>query len=391
MSTTHKPKTSSVLKRTIFAALATSLLSACPPAKEAGDGGTKKDGSAGDVDASTPRDATVPREEAGARDAAAEAGAKDASVPDAFVYVPVEPTKPGSDAPTLSDVGYYNDSDLGQRILIRGKDLNGDVASYKIRLFKSGVATTYDVGSEEQPNVVSEVSGSITPNPLEATFLVTIDSSLDFTQAVDSLRITVTDQGGRTSAEKTANLTTTPVVTAGGTCDPVFKRCATGSVCAKSSASSANYTCIATNTARTQACNAAIVLQPPAISSVRGQLRLYSLWDIPPSCGTDSTAEVDSVVKLKLASAASKVTLTTENDFTNFDTVLYYLDKGCGNQPSTCAEGTCMCSDDIPEPRSSKSRLELTNLAAGDHFIVVDTAAAATKQGDVFELSVIVE
>lgn len=388
------PKTSSVLQRTIFAALATSLLSACPPAKESGDGGTKKDGSVdiSDRDAATPRDATVPKEEAGLRDAAAEAGAKDAGVPDAFVPVVLEPTKPGSDAPTISDLGYYNDTDLGPRILIRGKDLNGDVASYTIKLFNNGAATTYDVGTEEAPDVVSEVTGNITPNPLEATYLAIIDSSADFQKAVDTIKVTVKDQGGRTSAEKTATLTATPVVNAGGACDPIFKRCATGSVCAKASASTANYTCIVNSTARTQACNAALVLQPPTVMSVRGQVNAYSLWDTPPSCGTDSTGEADRVVKLKLTSAASKVTLTTQSDITNFDTVLYYLDKGCGSQPTSCAEAACSCNDEILEPvRIPQSRLVMTNLPAGDHFFVIDTAASQITQSNVFELSVTVE
>ena len=96
-------------------------------------------------------------------------------------------------------------------------------------------------------------------------------------------------------------------------------------------------------------------------------------------------------MKLKLASPASKVTLSTVNMFTNFDTSLYLL-TACGTNPPACTDPSCKCADDVAGPPANvQSILTLTNLPAGDHLIVVDSVPSRDAVGNRFELTVTIQ
>jgi len=380
--------------RTLAAALAASLFGACTSdKKDDADGGSKRPDS-GVRDAGS---------DSGARDSAVDASQTDASSfndggsgdggkqdgsagpPDAAI---VDPITAGADKPTLTTVGYFND-DLGQRVLILGRDPNGDIASYTIKFFQDTSPVGFNIDNDTDTPDVTEFTNTITPVPNEAGFFVTVDQTEEFVAAVNNVQITVTDAGGRTSDPLSATLGPAPTVTS--SCNPYgFNRCSGTNVCGKSGTL---YSCKSVASARSSACGGTVLtLAPPAVASVSGRVEPPSLWDPPMSC-TTGELKPDRVVKLKLAAAAAKVVLSTNNANTNFDTVLYQLTT-CQTQPPSCVDANCPCSDDIVEggaPTSNKSRLVLTNLAKGDYYFVVDSRPTPALTGDWFELTVTVE
>ncbi|HEX6244011.1 MAG TPA: hypothetical protein VFZ61_24010, partial [Polyangiales bacterium] len=165
-----------------------------------------------------------------------------------------------------------------------------------------------------------------------------------------------------------------------------FDRCATNTVCLATSATSKTYTCTAINSARTRSCTAALVLEPAkGVTSVRGNVVAPSLWDAPAGCVLgDPTGQAETVVKLVLASAATKVTLSTNNAGTSFDTTLYAMAK-CDDAPVLA-----WCEDYALDRKASGAELVLSNLAAGSYFVVVDSFNVSLA-GSTFQLDVKVE
>lgn len=398
VATSHQ-KTGRIVTRAVVAALAISLFDACTSDKKEGaDAGARTDAGrqdsgvsdAGANDSSTPKDAAGEQLDATATtDGAVDGGKLDGSAgaPDAAV---VDPITAGSDKPTLTKVGYFNDDPLGPRVLILGRDPNGDIASYTIKFFHDATPVGFDIDNTADTPDVTEFGNTITPVPNEAGFFITVAQTEEFVALVNNVKIIVTDAGGRKSDELSATLGAAPTVTS--SCSPYgFDRCSGTNVCGKTGTV---FSCRSAVSARTSACSGTVLtLAPPAVTSVSGRVEPPSLWDAPMGCSPSNVLKPDRVVKLKLAAAAAKVVLTTNNPNTNFDTVLYKLET-CQAQPASCVDADCPCADDIvmdPAPRINKSRLELTNLAKGDHYFVVDSLPTNTLTGDWFELTVTVE
>jgi hypothetical protein len=402
VSTIQHQQARRTARLSIAAVCAVSVLSACLPAKEESDGGDgERDASTQDSgvrsddgrDSGARNDAATSKPDAG-RDAAGDSNvATDGDVEedaqtDASPVI-IDPTEPGEDAPELksTDVGYFNDPDWGARVLIRGRDPNGDIASYTLKFFNGTTPVSYDLDNDEETPSVNEFTDSIVPTPNEAGFFVSFEPTAEFTAAVDTIKVIVTDEGGRSSAEQTAARKLTPRVT--GVCDPLgFNRCSGTNVCTRQGS---NNVCSSLTSARTNACNAALLLNPPSVTSVRGHVKQPSLWDTPMSCSSgDPTLKPEAVVKLRLSTAASKVVLSTDNEATTFDTTLYLL-QSCLAQPAACVDSNCPCMDDVPGSGGNRAVLELSNLPAGDHLIVVDSFPSTSNAGESFELTVSVE
>lgn len=312
--------------------------------------------------------------------------------------------------PTLAAVGYFRD-ELGGRVVLKGTDPDGDVASFTITF----------LGANDMPLLVDldgEVSDTIPPTSTftkEVTASGSVDFYYRFTLAdsfspdVAKVSVTVSDSRATNNVSnvKTAAREATPIKTTGATCDPNpagFDYCKgtpqAPLVCATTGAASK---CTAVKTARMNACNAALLLDPASgKSSVTGKISA-SLWDAPAGCsgGTEVTSRPDSLVQLVLKEAATKVTLTTDFPYTTFDTVLYAL-TACDAVPTVfdprVQDSTDLwCTDDqaevAGEPKNTHGILELMNLAAGSYFIVVDSASIPedTQAGALFQLNVTVE
>lgn len=335
-----------------------------------------------DKDATAPADASRD----GGRDAAAPDASVDAATGDAAVVDagPLDPAVPGNDAPVLSKIGYFND-ELGPRILIQGRDPNGDVASYTVKTFKADASVSFNFDGKDDTPDTDSFTGDLVSPPGEAGFFLSDMPSADLLDRADQVKISVADAMHNVSSELSAKLMAAP--TAGATCSPLgFDRCSGANVCATSGAS---FRCASVSSARATACSAGqvLVLHPPAVTSVSGNIKLTSLWDAPLGCITgDVKSQPDTIVKLTLDAPAATVVLSTDNASTPFDTVLYTLDK-CDSTPTACVDSNCACAQDV-SGSNPRSVLTLTNVTKGDHYIVVDSFPSTDAKGTAFQLTV---
>lgn len=389
MSRSEQSRVTANRGRAFALIVATAFAGACgdDSSEPTGDSGTTKPDAAvvppkndASVDAGSGDAGTM---DAG-RDAATvvEAGAEDAGPVDAGVVDAGKPAVPGDDAPVLSKVGFYKDVEIGPRILLAGSDVNGDVATYTVSCFDMAgepVVVNLDGMDETQDTTFT---APIEHDAAVQEFFAKFLPSTEFLDQVKIIKVTVKDAAGHTSSEVTAMQMDEPRVS--GKCDPVGfnARCQNNQLCAPSGS---GFACQPVSTARMGACNSATIatLHPPTVTSVSGTLNGASFWDSPDSCvggGGQKTGYRDRIVKLKLDGAAAKVTLSTGATPT-FDSVLYKL-SACGENPPACVDSNCACGD---------NDLVLTNVAAGDYYIVVDSYASAELKGDTFTLTATVE
>jgi hypothetical protein len=292
------------------------------------------------------------------------------------------------EVPKITRAVYYVD-DLGTRVLVEGSDVDLDVKSYAIE-FLSATGSPVMIDTDGDTNNVPDA------NKFEADAKVTWDGSkffmrLDqgetFADAVPKIRIKLVDRGGLVSAAVTADKVTAPVRAAGQVCDPrTFDRCASNTVCFSSNMGK-NYSCLATSTARTKACTAALTLTPvEGSASVRGNIAQPSLWEAPAGCvgGIDSGDQPEAIVKLVLAENAHKLTLSTNNVYTSFDSALYMMSKCDGSAV------LAWCSDFAGDGETSGAELVLQDVAAGVYYVAVDSFNS-TLSGTTFQLDVSVE
>jgi hypothetical protein len=337
-------------------------------------------------DAAAPRDATV--------DASRDAATDSAAPVDAG---PVDPSVPGEDAPTLTEVFYLREGTAPNEkpvIVIAGRDPNGDVTGYRIKLFKGTNAAEVVINQDGDKG--SEIVATIPETDRDmssATFRYYVLPSNDFLVDaagtdvnVNRIEVIVTDAGGRPSMMKSAMLETKTIT---GACDPGgYPRCAANLACI--AGTGGKFTCSPVMTARTSACAAPLELHPPAMASVTGVLGTSSLWDPPGSCSpNDPKGYPDRIVKLKLDSAAT-VEISSNNAGTKFDSVLYKLDS-CQMAPAMCTAQPCgFCEDDVVTTgtmTSTRAVLTLNNLPAGDHLLVIDSRGQPDDTGGEFELT----
>jgi hypothetical protein len=288
------------------------------------------------------------------------------------------------EAPKLTRVSYLSD-DLGTRILLEGTDADLDATKFTIEFLNaSSNPVLLDLDSDDVPesnNIVLDTKAIWDGSK----FFLRVDQGDVFAETVAKVRVKVTDRGNQTSAPVVADKMVAPTRTAGQTCDiRTFDRCAANSVCVSANMGK-TYSCTAVATARTRACAAALVLEPAkGVLSVRGNVAAPSLWDSPAGCVvSDPTNQAETVVKLVLATPASKVTLSTNNAGTSFDSAVYASAK-CEDAPVLA-----WCSDDSLDHKSG-AELVLTNLAAGSYFVVVDSFNVELA-GSTFQLDVKVE
>jgi hypothetical protein len=168
-----------------------------------------------------------------------------------------------------------------------------------------------------------------------------------------------------------------------------FDRCASNTVCYSSNGGK-NYACTATGTARTKSCGAALTLSPTDATegkgTVRGVIAGPSLWEPPQGCvpGMDSGDQPEAVVKLVLVSNAKKVTLSTNNAYTSFDSTVYMMSKCDGSSV------LAWCNDYAGDGEVSGAELVMNDVPAGTYYVAVDSFNSLLS-GTTFQLDVSVE
>jgi hypothetical protein len=292
------------------------------------------------------------------------------------------------EAPKIVRAVYYVD-DLGTRVLVEGTDADVDVKRYVIEFLNaSGSPVMIDTdGDLNNLPDANKFEGDAHVSWDGSKFFMRLDQGETFADLVPKVRIKLIDRGGLVSAPVTADKAPAPVRTAGQACDVrTFDRCASNSVCFSSNMGK-NYSCLATSTARTKACSAALSLNPVEGSdSVRSNIASPSLWEAPAGCvpGTDTSDQPEAVVKLVLTANARKVTLSTNNVYTSFDSTLYMMSKCDG--PAVLA----WCSDYAGDGEMSGAELVMNDVPAGTYFIAVDSFNSSLS-GTTFQLDVNVE
>ncbi len=273
--------------------------------------------------------------------------------------------RPGT-APSLDRVGYFGG--VSPRILVRGSDADEDVASLAIEyLDASGNPGTFDISNDpESPDMSSgfefDATGSAGP-----AFELSSEQASGIGSKVPKIAVTATDEAGHVGTRTISSVAPLPVRGLGQTCDSEgFDACGTGNACSPGIPSATN-TCQPVASLRTAKSTSAPLLDPSKnVVTAFGNVAGASLWDPPIGCvGNDTTGRPESAVKLHLAKAASKLTITTALPETTFDTAVYLL-------PTSASEGAVAlgCNDDDTGYASS---LVLSNVAAGDYVIVVES------------------
>jgi len=289
------------------------------------------------------------------------------------------------EAPILKQTAYLDD-ELGRRLLVEGLDADADVVAYAIEFLDANNQTVMMDLDGDGKDESSGFTGDVTESGADGAFFVAFQPSEEFTALVAKVVVSVRDLGERTSAKVTLEKKVALARSAGAACDPRgFDRCTANNVCSPGVTSVPNR-CTAISTARTQACNAALVLDPAkGKTSVQADLSNISVWDSPSGCSSnDPKHRPEAVVKLVLSQPATKVTLSTDNGYTNFDTTLYAL-SACSAAPLVA-----WCADDqLDGARAQLAVLELDNVPAGEYFVVVDSFPS-TSTGKRFQLDVTV-
>lgn len=292
------------------------------------------------------------------------------------------------EAPKITRGVYYVD-DLGTRVLVEGTDPDLDVKSYVIEFLSSAGAPVMIDTDGDTNNVpdANKFEGEARLVWDGTKFFMRLDQGETFADLVPQVRIKMIDRGGLISATVMATKGPAPTRSSGQVCDVrTFDRCASNTVCYSSNMGK-NYSCTPTSTARSKSCTAALTLAPvEGTDSVRGTIASPSLWEPPAGCapGVDNSDQPEAVVKLVLTENAKKVTLSTNNLYTSFDTTLYMMSKCEG--PAVLA----WCSDYAGDGEMSGAELVITDVTAGTYYIGVDSFNSSLS-GTTFQLDVTVE
>jgi hypothetical protein len=295
------------------------------------------------------------------------------------------------EAPKIVRAVYYSD-DLGTRVLVEGTDADTDVKSYVVEFLSS-------TGAPVMIDTDGDIDNKPDANKFEADavvrwdgtkFFLRLDQGETFADVVSKVRVKLVDRGGLVSAAVTADKMAAPVRSAGQVCDVrTFDRCASNTVCYSSNGGK-NYACTATGTARTKSCGAALTLSPTDATegkgTVRGVIAGPSLWEPPQGCvpGMDSGDQPEAVVKLVLVSNAKKVTLSTNNAYTSFDSTVYMMSKCDGSSV------LAWCNDYAGDGEVSGAELVMNDVPAGTYYVAVDSFNSLLS-GTTFQLDVSVE
>lgn len=293
-------------------------------------------------------------------------------------------------APTLDKVAYLRDVG-GPLLLAAGKDPDDDVETLQLRFFKpvSGgeAPVVVDLDNDGNPDsdrfdiALEQVSAG-------GDYFVRNQSAEGFDVEVPRIKVTALDSAGQASREVTANIQSRVLVGKNGACDArgFSNGCTSDFVCMPGLPVAVGRCEALVDTRRAQ-CTAA-----PRLGVAAGQWRTVgrvdgaSLWE--PSAGCvpgDVRGRPESIAALTLAAPASKLVISTAHPETNFDTAVYLLPGAC---PDATAEPLACNDDAAGRVHGFASKLELTNVAAGDYLIVVESIP--TKGGS-FGLSVTVE
>lgn len=277
-------------------------------------------------------------------------------------------------APEVTEFAYL-DAPEGARILVAGQDLDADVKLVAIGFFDaSGDPVAVDLNND---GIIEETVFEVAVNDLrdDGTFLVRLDPTAEFVEIVRQLSVRPLDWSGQWGEEVNTQFSPPVYRSGSAVCDPRgFDQCVAGTVCYPGDVEAEQNRCQVIQSLRVDVCDRAQSSDAQVIlAGASGQLKVQglaqglSLWEPPTDCtGQVSRGQPEALLVLHLEQEIAHLRLSTDNSETHFDTIVYVL-PGC----FAGVEQTLVCDDDDPD--SFTSTVELTDLSAGDYFVVVDS------------------
>jgi hypothetical protein len=273
--------------------------------------------------------------------------------------------------PSLTQVAYVSTTN-GPMLLAAGADNADDVIEMKLGFQDAkGAPVLVNIDNNDQNQLASSITESTGYSITDGTFLFHVDPATAFSQVVNKVTFVAVDANSNSSTMLTGTLVPAPSRGSGATCDyRGFNYCSGNSACVPGTAGASN-TCQPMGSAQNAVCKLVPVLDPTSSNVIVTGYNLgSSLWEPPTDCVSNiAFHHPESVIKLHLPSQVPSLTLTTNRRETQVDTVVYVA-SAC----SPTATQILGCNDDIGAGNVT-SELTLTNLAAGDYFVVVDSAS----------------
>ncbi|MGC4120841.1 MAG: hypothetical protein QM765_40945 [Myxococcales bacterium] len=271
-------------------------------------------------------------------------------------------------APQITRLAFLKTTS-GPSILIEGTEPEEDLDKIQFGFQNAqGQAVAIDADGDGNPDLAS-FDFDARDLSADGAFFIRMQPADGLDQQAPKLTATPSDVAGHSGTLKTTSPTPTPSRSSGQSCDPRgFDTCAASLACSPGILGKANK-CQPAASLRTTRCGASAELTPSAEGvTALGVAAGGSLWDVPLGCQTyDPKGRPEGAVRLHLATAATRLTLSTDHPGTNFDTVLYLL-PGCPND----VFGSLGCNDEGGATNSS-STLVLTDVPAGDYLVVIDS------------------
>ena len=280
----------------------------------------------------------------------------------------------GHQGPSLIQVGYYT-TNVGPLLIASGTDAMDDVMEMRINFYDaSGSPVNINITNDStNPTMVSSFDETGGIGDADGSFVFRINPSTPFTQTVKQVRLTPVDAQRKQGSSLTSTLQPQPSRGSGAACDySGFNYCSGSSACVPGIAG-ANNACVPIGSAQSSACRNAPTLTPePGFNLVTGYVIGSSLWEPPISCVPDTALHnPEFIAKLHLAKATPSITISTNRRETQIDTVLYVASACSPNETQILA-----CNDDLLNS-STASSITLTNLSAGDYYVIVDSRTGA--------------
>ncbi len=275
--------------------------------------------------------------------------------------------------PSLSQVGYWTTAN-GPIVVATGADNADDVTMMNLGfLDASGASVQVNMNNDAtNPLMASNFSETAGFSNEDGQFTFLITPADSFTAIVNTLSFTPVDAIGIKGSAMTAALLKQPSRNNGTSCDiNGFNSCSGNATCVPG-VPGANNTCQPVTASQVAGCKIAPTIDVSKSDLfVTGYNMGASLWEPPADCVSDvGMHHPESVIKLHVPAKTASLTLSTARPETQIDTVLYVASV-CGSGDPTILG----CNDDSAMGGVT-STLTLTNVAAGDYYVIVDSMSS---------------
>jgi len=266
--------------------------------------------------------------------------------------------------------GAYQRGTEGPFMRARGTDPDEDVLLMRVDfLTANDTPVKLDLDADGIPESTSfEVQVGMSNQNGGFTFVV--ESSSSFGVDVPKVGLTAIDSKLNESSTQHYALASRITRQLNAACDlDGFDVCPAGALCLPGKAVGTAY-CTSNAQAQSLRCVTAPIWNIATdAKKITGTISGYSAWDAPSSCLTPvSLNRPEAIIKMHVTAPIKSLTLSTDEPETQSDTVLY-VQPAC----SSTTDKVLICNDDTSGFASS---VTLTNLVAGDYFVIVEFVSA---------------